>query len=963
MRMSGLMLTLAAALGAAAGVRADDDAATTIPAEFRIKRQAEFDFVARPTLTRSGDRTTIAFQTRGLCDVTVAVEDSGGRILRHLACGVLGPNAPAPLLKGSTKQTLVWDGKDDQGHYVDADGVQVRVSLGLQARFERTLYWSGNKRTGDDPLIVCPAPEGVYVFDRGGGVSQLRLYDHQGDYLRTVYPFPADGVKSFEDLHWLDFPQDGRRLPRKNGHRQCTLLTGGTDSEFSGTMGSGLKHTMPDPATGMAVGGNRIALLYERLNRLTTDGSAEGGRLQGAKTGVPLKRSGLSWRGGEDDIQAGPRSVAFSPDGRTLYMTAYSWMQNWGTGGFHEGWLNGVGRVAFDGPEAAKAFAGNLRGEDAGGTGEGQFRTPAWVTCDAQGRVYVADNGNDRIQVFTADGKFLKAIPVAKPVCVAVHPKTGRIYVLSWLIRSKAITFHNRREEIDKTAPTPRLIELAGLDDPRQLASWDLGQGRDLPSHGYAIDVWTDPVTVWVTPGDPGMYRGWERAGLCLLQPDGGRMAVRRDFGRLAIKEAARAWPAPYLRQRLYVNPVSGRLFVAEADAGVGKSLSELLEIDPATGAISRVEMPFDAEDMAFDPQGLVCLRARNDIGRYDPKDWREVPWDYGEARKGVGFASSKAEGPGKKVADIASSLRIPSQRYNHHGGMMVNARGDIVVSIHGGQETERMQMAAKDLYASQDAYHFRLYPGRCTQGLILVFDKYGKILFDDALPGIAFTHGVGIDRDDNVYAMAMAFRVIDGKPYYDEATDTLLKVRPGQAKVYSPNAKMTPVPLTPEVQPKRGQDLVGNGGARIGRAWVEGAQWFYGGVGYTGRHSQTDGFGCDCSNSRFDMDYFARSFAPEVEHCSVAVLDASGNLIMRIGTYGNVDDGRPIEPGGGPPATRSIGGDEVALFYAPYVAVQTDRRLFVADPGNARVVSVKLSYHTDERVKLPEASGPAKSN
>jgi hypothetical protein len=39
----------------------------------------------------------------------------------------------------------------------------------------------------------------------------------------------------------------------------------------------------------------------------------------------------------------------------------------------------------------------------------------------------------------------------------------------------------------------------------------------------------------------------------------------------------------------------------------------------------------------------------------------------------------------------------------------------------------------------------------------------------------------------------------------------------------------------------------------------------------------------------------------------------------------------------------RSIGGDEVALIYACYVGPHRDRRLFIADAGNGRVLSVKI--------------------
>ena len=60
----------------------------------------------------------------------------------------------------------------------------------------------------------------------------------------------------------------------------------------------------------------------------------------------------------------------------------------------------------------------------------------------------------------------------------------------------------------------------------------------------------------------------------------------------------------------------------------------------------------------------------------------------------------------------------------------------------------------------------------------------------------------------------------------------------------------------------------------------------------------------------------------------------------------------------GGPAKPRKLGGDEVGLFYAPYVAVHTDRRLFIADPGNARIVSVKLDYHVTERIRLGSVPG-----
>jgi hypothetical protein len=139
-----------------------------------------------------------------------------------------------------------------------------------------------------------------------------------------------------------------------------------------------------------------------------------------------------------------------------------------------------------------------------------------------------------------------------------------------------------------------------------------------------------------------------------------------------------------------------------------------------------------------------------------------------------------------------------------------------------------------------------------------------------------------------------------------------------------------------------------------MGATWAEGAEWLYGGLGYGGQ-----GGSCVCWHARFQLDYFARSFAPETRHFSVAVLDSGGNLILRIGKYGNVDDGRPQIADGGPDNPRSIGGDEVALSHSAYLGVHTDRRLFIHDAGNSRIVSVKLDYHATQTVRLVGLAKP----
>ena len=51
--------------------------------EFKIKREAVFEFAAKPQVTRQGDAITVRFESKGYCDATVAIENPAGKIVRH----------------------------------------------------------------------------------------------------------------------------------------------------------------------------------------------------------------------------------------------------------------------------------------------------------------------------------------------------------------------------------------------------------------------------------------------------------------------------------------------------------------------------------------------------------------------------------------------------------------------------------------------------------------------------------------------------------------------------------------------------------------------------------------------------------------------------------------------------------------------------------------------------------------
>lgn len=400
--------------------------------EFRVKRKEVFEFSRAPSIKKEGDKTTISFACKDFCDVTVAVERDGGRILRHLASGVLGPNAPEPFQPNSLEQTVVWDGKDDQGRYVDdLTDVQVRVSLGLEGRFERHFLWSPHRRIcnqGHAPTLYATAPfvaqpEGVYVFD-GSQHDHLRLFDHDGNYVRTVYPFPHEKLEAIKGVKTQVFPQSGLALPLKGGNYRSTLLTSGTNYEGRDY----LLQLFGMAAYAMAVQDGRIALLGNRLNRLAADGSTGELPLEGPKT----RMEGPVPYG---TVRPGylPRSAAFSPDGKTLYVTG--WSQESGNPNWYLTWIQGVGRIDFENGTKVDVFAGTLSPDAKhSGSEPGKFKGPVSVDVDSQGRVYVADRHNERIQIFDPSGKHLKSVPVpggevSLPSEVAVDRRNGDIYV------------------------------------------------------------------------------------------------------------------------------------------------------------------------------------------------------------------------------------------------------------------------------------------------------------------------------------------------------------------------------------------------------------------------------------------------------------------------------------------------------------------------------------------------------
>jgi len=109
----------------------------------------------------------------------------------------------------------------------------------------------------------------------------------------------------------------------------------------------------------------------------------------------------------------------------------------------------------------------------------------------------------------------------------------------------------------------------------------------------------------------------------------------------------------------------------------------------------------------------------------------------------------------------------------------------------------------------------------------------------------------------------------------------------------------------------------------------VEGMEWYVRGCSPV--PTSGEGWGdpsCTCWNVRIKADPYGRTYAPDALRFCVNVFDTAGNLITRVGRYGNADDRGP----------------DVHLAWPAYVDVVGDE-LYVVDSNANRVAVVRMRY------------------
>lgn len=887
MRRNGLTALVVSAFCAASAAGADD-----------------LKFVTRPASEGRSPGVRISFEVSAPTDVAVSIEDGEGHVLRHLAGGMLGTNAPAPLARDSLKQSLRWDGKDDAGKEAGAGPFKARVKIGTKPEFDGFLLHNPAATGQIVALATGPAGE-VYLFhcdptaNGNMGGNKLKVISRDGTPVRSLMPMPAtlpaDRLKALGVFQ----TEDGKIVPQLHNYEQLSF--------YPDPLGS-RGRSMPgycSPAVDKQ-GWIYWLLLGPRLACLDKDGGVPYSTLYSEPL---LQIKGLRMSNQYAHGFDRP-SLAVSGDGKWIYFAGLFT----GTGPKDGKPVPAVFRVSLDSRGPAEVFLGDI---GKAGADDKSLAGPRGLAV-SDGLVYIADFDNDRIMVFKeADRSLAGQVKIAKPDTLGVDPKSGALYVCC---STSKVTGDLVKIENYKTGK-----ELYRMTLPRAGGNpWDF-------EHRIAVDASTNPVVIWL----PSL--SYSKHNLMRIEDAGDKFAGPVDPRDLKTPwaEGPRDMNVDRLRNELYVKANPERWYRLDEKTGklvdilepgrpqLGSSANGTQLIPGADGTLYSWSWSagFYRFDRAGKPLnwpgqpthtiplgGIMCFQERH-MELLGPEEFLIVlnpQWSSEKYEKGVHplsvlFPSGRPAMPAKADARMTSIgvinpagrlLRTVIWQCMAGATPRVDARGNIYLA-EMVKPADRSCPAFFDGKLDPPAREERAAGSRFWTSYV-----YGSI--------IKFPPGGGA-----IWYRKQLPAAVAGEPPADLLAKPKLKIRAHIG--YNP----------------------------LCEAELQGADWFRFGFAPYSCWSTTSTDTCMCEGSRFDVDPFGRVFFPNLCQFRVEMIDTQGNPICVFGEYGNEDDGMRS-------AERGTPRSGIPLAWPTAVAV-SDTHAYIGDTLNRRVVKVKLACAAEE--------------
>ena len=242
-------------------------------------------------------------------------------------------------------------------------------------------------------LLVNGDPRGIAVDDNGSvyvadRADRVNVYDRNGTFLRSISGIPGDP--------WGLSIQGNRLAVGNSGAHYVRIYdVNGTFIKQFGTYGKGVGEF--DQPRGVSFAPNGDLWVADRVNHRVQIFDGNGTYLR--QIGHLSENPGLYW----------PQAVA--KDLSNYYFSD-----------------TGNNRVVV----MSQADGSYVRTIARSGTDPGQVLDPRGIALDGQGRIYVADSGNNRVQIFENNGTYVRSIGGAEVFSdawgVAVA-KDGTVYV------------------------------------------------------------------------------------------------------------------------------------------------------------------------------------------------------------------------------------------------------------------------------------------------------------------------------------------------------------------------------------------------------------------------------------------------------------------------------------------------------------------------------------------------------
>jgi DNA-binding beta-propeller fold protein YncE len=783
-------------------------------------------FTQKPAAVVEGAGARIDFAVNAPTDCAVYVLDGQGRIVRRLAAGLLGPNAPAPLKKDSLAQSLVWDGKDDDGQpaRTDSGGFRVRVALGMKAAYAGTAFASESKpNTLTNVIGLAVAPDGrLYVLSERWNrawwrQTSIHVFGRGGQYVQTIKPFPATlaaervaGLTNFRD-------EAGRPIPTIYRINSMSYYPTEDLAQQFAVAPDGNLHLM----------GLRASYYNDRESSdrhfasLAPDGGLAYANYIGPE--IPGERA------------PGDLYLAAASSGKAIFATGIE--RGEGSSSTNRPNLSLVYRVPLPDRKSADAFFGDPAkpGDD-----ERHLNDPRGLASDGKGRLYVADRGNHRVVVLDEQtAKVVRTFAVKSPMWLGVQPKSGAVYVVS------------DGATVAKFVPGAdgQYAEASRLKVP-------VVEGRDADRTRwcFALDGAAENAILWVgrNRGETVLYRAEEQGG---------------RFGDLK--------PVEYAPARFYWSLAAGFDGKTVACKRGDRTLTLL---DEDTGQMRDLQVNDSGGQMyRLGPNNQVygLDHSGGGVRRWD-QNGKPLPFaaTLGDTRPGrsgrlTNYPSGTTNWERDFDVDRAGNVYAKHRGFFYHGRMTVNKYdkdgnlvGTVLWVVSDGEQGPRVDNAG-NLYVADTVKPVGEPVPNFFKGQFPTF-KIDK-------------RSSPQNQYEWMYGSVIKFAPVGGAIWYPIVSENDGYGFKGDAQL-------------PADQPKVKIEACVGDRMQIKPAELQGALWYKYGISYILDMHPGHNRRCHCTGTDFEVDDFGRVFYTDQGRFRVVVLDSNGNELLAFGRYGNQD-------------------------------------------------------------------------